>query len=185
MNEIPKPEYLPANTDSITVASHGRASSQNAPQDHAAAAASSLYEQPINILIVDDEPKNLTVLETVLDDPHYRLVRATSADQALLALVAEEFALLILDIQMPGLSGFELAQMIKERKKTAHVPIIFITAYYNQDQDMLEGYSTCISPSMRASSVRRSLSSPICIARAARCSPKWLSAAWRKRNCGS
>lgn len=142
MNEIPKPEYLPANTDSITVASHGRASSQNAPQDHAAAAASSLYEQPINILIVDDEPKNLTVLETVLDDPHYRLVRATSADQALLALVAEEFALLILDIQMPGLSGFELAQMIKERKKTAHVPIIFITAYYNQDQDMLEGYST-------------------------------------------
>ena len=51
-------------------------------------------QQPINILIVDDEPRNLTVLETVLEDPGYRLVRAVSADQALLALVAEEFALI-------------------------------------------------------------------------------------------
>ena len=71
---------------------------------------------PINILIVDDEPKNLTVLETVLDDPGYRLVRAESADHALRALVVEEFALLILDIRMPGMTGIELAQMIKERK---------------------------------------------------------------------
>ena len=94
----------------------------------------------INILIVDDEPKNLTVLETVLNQPGYRLVRAESADQALLALVAEEFALLILDVRMPGMTGFELAQMIKERKKTADVPIIFLTAYYNDDQHVLEGY---------------------------------------------
>jgi signal transduction histidine kinase len=97
---------------------------------------------PINILIVDDEPKNLTVLETVLDDPGYRLVRAESADQALLALVVEEFALLILDIRMPGMTGFELATMIKERKKTARVPIIFLTAYYNEDQHVLAGYDT-------------------------------------------
>src|SRR3954468_706591 len=97
---------------------------------------------PINILIVDDEPKNLTVLETVLDDPAYRLFRAESADQALLALVAEEFALLILDIRMPGMNGFELAQLIKERKKTALVPIIFLTAYYNEDKQILEGYDT-------------------------------------------
>ena len=99
-------------------------------------------DEPINILIVDDEPKNLTVLETILDDPGYRLVRAESADQALLALVVEEFALLILDIRMPGMTGFELAQMIKERKKTAQVPIIFLTAYYNEDQHVLEGYGT-------------------------------------------
>lgn len=97
-------------------------------------------EPPINILIVDDEPKNLTVLETVLADPGYRLVRADSADKALLALVAEEFALLILDIRMPGMTGFELAQVIKQRTKTARVPIIFLTAYYNEDQHMLEGY---------------------------------------------
>src|SRR6187455_2758840 len=98
--------------------------------------------KPINILIVDDEAKNLTVLEIVLDNPSYRLVRASSADQALLALVAEEFALLILDIRMPGMTGFELAEMIKERKKTALVPIIFLTAYYNDDQHILEGYGT-------------------------------------------
>jgi PAS domain S-box-containing protein len=97
---------------------------------------------PINILIVDDEPKNLTVLETVLNDPSYRLVRATSPDEALLALIVEEFALLILDIRMPGMTGFELAQMIKKRKRTAHVPIIFLTAYYNEDQHVLEGYGT-------------------------------------------
>jgi signal transduction histidine kinase len=98
--------------------------------------------KPINILIVDDEPKNLVVLETILDDPSYRLVRAESADQALLALVLEEFALLILDIRMPGMTGFELAKMIKERKKTARVPIIFLTAYFNEDQHVLAGYDS-------------------------------------------
>ena len=97
---------------------------------------------PINILIVDDEPKNLLALSTVLDDPRYQLIRAESADQALLLLVKEDFALLILDVHMPGLSGFELAQMIKQRKKTASVPIIFLTAYYSEDQHILEGYQT-------------------------------------------
>lgn len=95
---------------------------------------------PINILLVDDEHKNLTVLETILDDPSYRLIKAESADQALLALLAEEFALLILDIRMPGATGIELAHMIKQRKKTADIPIIFLTAYYNEDQHILEGY---------------------------------------------
>ena len=99
-------------------------------------------DDPINILIVDDEPANLVVLETVLDDADYRLVRAQSADQALMALVREEFALLILDIRMPGMTGFELAQMIKDRKKTASVPIIFLTAYYDKDQHVLQGYGT-------------------------------------------
>ena len=55
-------------------------------------------------MIVDDEPKNLTVLETVLDNPAYRLIKAESADQALLALLVEQFALLILDIRMPGVT---------------------------------------------------------------------------------
>jgi len=81
-------------------------------------------QAPVNILIVDDEPKNLTVLEAILDDPGYRLVRAESAERALLALLADEFALLILDIRMPGVTGLELAQMIKARKKTASVPIM-------------------------------------------------------------
>ncbi len=97
-------------------------------------------KEPINILVVDDKPENLAVLEAVLDDPGYRLVRAESADEALLALVVEEFALLILDIRMPGMTGIELAQMIRERKKTAQVPIIFLTAHFTDDQRLLEGY---------------------------------------------
>ena len=99
-------------------------------------------EGRINVLIVDDEPKNLTVLEAILDNPGYRLVRAESADAALLALLSEPFALLILDIRMPGMTGFELAEIIKQRKRTAHVPIIFLTAYYNEDQHVLEGYDS-------------------------------------------
>ena len=96
----------------------------------------------VNILIVDDEPNNLVVLETVLDDPGYRLVRAQSGEEALLALMAHEFAVLVLDVRMPGMTGFELAMMIKERRKTARVPIIFLTAYYNEDQHILEGYGS-------------------------------------------
>src|SRR5215475_7863705 len=119
-------------------------------------------DAPVNILIVDDEPKNLTVLEAILDDPGYRLVRAGSAEQALLALLADEFALLILDIRMPGVTGFELAQMIKARKKTANVPIIFVTAYYDEDQHIIEGYQTGavdyvkkpVNPAMLSSKVR-------------------------------
>ena len=99
-------------------------------------------ETVVSILIVDDDPKNLTVLETVLDSPRYRLVRAESADMALLALLKHDFAVLILDVQMPGITGFELAQMIKERKKTSEVPIIFLTAYYNEDQHVIEGYDS-------------------------------------------
>jgi two-component sensor histidine kinase/CheY-like chemotaxis protein len=99
-------------------------------------------EGVVNILIVDDEPKNLTVLETVLDSPRYRVIRAESADKALLALLRHDFAVLILDVQMPGTTGFELAQMIKERKKTSEVPIIFLTAYYNEDQHVIEGYDS-------------------------------------------
>jgi two-component sensor histidine kinase/CheY-like chemotaxis protein len=99
-------------------------------------------EGVVNILIVDDEPKNLTVLETVLDSPRYRVFRAESADRALLALLRNDFAVLILDVQMPGITGFELAQMIKQRKKTSEVPIIFLTAYYNEDQHVMEGYDS-------------------------------------------
>ena len=127
---------------SIISASTGGKSHEPRIQRYPVAQVPVYNDGPINILIVDDEPKNLTVLETVLDDPGYRMVRAESADQALLALVVEEFALLILDIRMPGMTGFELAQMIKGRKKTARVPIIFLTAYYNEDQHVLEGYGT-------------------------------------------
>ena len=118
---------------------------QKMQEDHARAFAAALLPAelpPVNILIVDDEPRNLTVLETILNEPSYRLVRAVTPDQALLALVNEEFALLILDVQMPGMNGFELAQTIKGRKKTAQIPIIFLTAHFNDDSHVLEGYGT-------------------------------------------
>ena len=99
-------------------------------------------EELTNILIVDDEPANLLVLESVLADPGYRIVRALSADQALLALMGQEFAVMVLDIQLPDMNGIELAQMIKERKRNAHLPIIFLTAYFDQDQYRLQGYGS-------------------------------------------
>jgi two-component sensor histidine kinase/CheY-like chemotaxis protein len=99
-------------------------------------------DSAVNVLIVDDEPKNLMVLESVLDSPRYRVIRAESADMALLALLKHDFAVLILDVRMPGITGFELAQMIRQRKKTAEVPIIFLTAYYNEDQHVIEGYDS-------------------------------------------
>jgi two-component sensor histidine kinase len=94
----------------------------------------------VNILLVDDDTRNLDVLESILTSSDYRLVRATTANEALLALVSQEFAVLVLDIRMPDLSGLELAQLIKQRKKTENIPIIFLTAYYQEDKDVLEGY---------------------------------------------
>src|SRR5689334_22031301 len=79
-----------------------------------------------NILIVDDESRNLDVLESILFQPGYRLVRATSANEALLALVEGDFAVLVLDISMPVMNGIELAQLIKQRKRNQHIPILFL-----------------------------------------------------------
>ena len=126
----------------LATISHSPQQPQTKNRSDSPSGVSASDDSPINILIVDDETKNLTVLEAILDNPGYRLVRAESADQALLALVVQEFALLILDIRMPGMSGFELAEIIKERKKTAGVPIIFLTAFYNEDQHELVGYGT-------------------------------------------
>lgn len=97
---------------------------------------------PVNVLIVDDDPNNLLVLEAILDDPSYRLVRARSGEQALRALLEDEFAVLILDIHMPGLTGFELAGLIRGRKKTANVPIIFLTAEYRNHEHVIKGYDS-------------------------------------------
>lgn len=95
---------------------------------------------PVNILLVDDEVRNLDVLESVLESPEYRLVRATTADRALLLLLEGEFAAIVLDIQMPEMSGIELANLVKQRKRTQLIPIIFLTAYYQEDKHVLEGY---------------------------------------------
>ncbi len=96
-------------------------------------------ERP-KVLIVDDQPRNLDVLEAMLGEIDCTLVRATSPDEALLCLVRNEFAALVLDIQMPGMSGIELATLIKQRKRSQHVPILFLTAHSVTDDDVLRGY---------------------------------------------
>jgi signal transduction histidine kinase len=94
----------------------------------------------IDILLVDDEPRNLDALEAILDDPSYRLLRAEDADRALKLLLEHQVAAIVLDIKMPGVSGFELAQMIKNTRRFRETPIVFLTAYMVDDQDVIAGY---------------------------------------------
>jgi PAS domain S-box-containing protein len=92
------------------------------------------------VLIVDDQARNLDVLETMLSSSDCTLIRAQSADEALLMLLRHDFAAIVLDIQMPGMSGIELAKLIKERKRSRHIPILFLTAHMVNDDDVLRGY---------------------------------------------
>ncbi len=96
----------------------------------------------VNLLLVDDEPRNLDVLESILERPDYNLLRANSAESALRLLLDGDFAAIVLDIQMPEMNGIELAQLIKQRRRTREIPIIFLTAYYQDDTHILEGYDT-------------------------------------------
>ncbi|MCZ8519679.1 MULTISPECIES: ATP-binding protein [Paenibacillus] len=92
-------------------------------------------EEPIRILMVDDQPENLLALEAVLEDQNYHLVKASSGEEALRCLLKHEFAVIVLDVQMPGMDGFETAQWIKSRERTKAVPIIFITAAPDEQDD--------------------------------------------------
>jgi signal transduction histidine kinase/DNA-binding response OmpR family regulator len=94
----------------------------------------------ISVLIVDDRQEKLLALEAVLTDLPLELVRATSGREALRQLLQREFALILLDIDMPGLDGFETATLIRQRRNCQHTPIIFVTAYQD-DVLMARGYS--------------------------------------------
>jgi signal transduction histidine kinase len=96
--------------------------------------------EAINILLVDDEPRNIEALEAILDEPTYRLLKANDAEKALRLLLENDVAAIVLDIKMPGISGFELAQLIKGTKKFRQIPIVFLTAYLVDDADVLTGY---------------------------------------------
>lgn len=92
------------------------------------------------VLIVDDDPRNLVALESVLDGGSYRLIKAQTGAEALLTLIDGEIAAIVLDVQMPDMGGIELAGIIKERKRTQHIPIIFLTAHYREDEHAVLGY---------------------------------------------
>jgi CheY-like chemotaxis protein len=92
------------------------------------------------VLIVDDQPRNLDALEVMLEDLGATIVRAGSADEALLSLLQHDFAAIVLDIRMPGMDGIELARLIKQRRRLQHVPILFLTAHLVDEHDLLAGY---------------------------------------------
>lgn len=96
--------------------------------------------QKTNILMVDDRPENLLALEAVLTNPEYNLLGVTSGEEALKWVLKESFAVILLDVQMPGLNGFETAKLIKAREKSKDIPIIFITAISQAAEHVIEGY---------------------------------------------
>jgi len=93
------------------------------------------------ILLVDDRPENLVALEAVLGALDQTLVRANSGEEALKALLTDDFAVILLDVQMPGLDGFETAAHIKRRERTKDIPIIFLTAVSNGPHHTFRGYA--------------------------------------------
>ena len=96
--------------------------------------------RPIDILLVDDEARNLDALEAILESPNYRLLRAQDADRALRLLLENDVAAIVLDIKMPQVDGFELAQMIREHPRYQTTAIIFVSAVQVTDLDLLRGY---------------------------------------------
>jgi CheY-like chemotaxis protein len=96
---------------------------------------------PVDILLVDDHEENLLALEAILTDPAYRLVRARSGREALREVLARDFALILLDVAMPGLDGYETATLIRQRERSRDTPIIFLTANYRSDMHVFRGYS--------------------------------------------
>ena len=95
----------------------------------------------MNILVVDDRDENLLALEAVLSDPGYRLVRARSGREALKEVLDQDFALILLDVMMPGVDGYETAVLIRERPRSRQTPIIFLTANDWGVQHVFRGYT--------------------------------------------
>ncbi|MBZ5714743.1 response regulator [Nannocystis pusilla] len=98
-------------------------------------------EAPVDILLVDDNPNNLLALEALLSDIGARFVKARSGVDALKCLLEQDFALIILDIQMPDMDGFETAAMIRGRERSRRIPIIFLTAFNRSDTQVHRGYA--------------------------------------------
>jgi PAS domain S-box-containing protein len=93
------------------------------------------------ILMVDDRPENLLALEALLEPLGHTLVRANSGAEALRALLKDDYAVILLDVQMPEMNGFECAELIKTRERSKFTPIIFLTALNKEDQHVFQGYS--------------------------------------------
>jgi len=98
-------------------------------------------EEKINILLVDDQPSNLLSLEAILESPDYHLVKSHSGKDALKKVLEQDFAVILLDVRMPDLDGFETAKLIKQRDQSKHIPIIFLTALDEGEESLFRGYT--------------------------------------------
>ncbi len=96
----------------------------------------------VNILIVDDRIENLLTLEALLDDPDIVPIRATSGEDALARTFDHEFALVLLDVNMPGMDGYEVAELMRGNSLTRHIPIIFVTAALKEMSHIFRGYDS-------------------------------------------
>ncbi|MBA2745797.1 MAG: response regulator [Flavisolibacter sp.] len=100
-----------------------------------------IYRKPVKILAVDDREDNLLSIETILENRGYTIFKANSGMAALkILLTHQDFTLILMDVQMPDMNGFETASLIYEREKLKHIPIIFITAHNQGEEKMYEGY---------------------------------------------
>jgi len=98
-------------------------------------------DERVNILLVDDRPENLLALEAILEPLGQKLVRATSGPESLKRVLEMEFATILLDVQMPDMSGFEVAEIIKSRERSRTIPIIFLSAINKEEAYVFKGYS--------------------------------------------
>lgn len=97
---------------------------------------------PVNILLVDDKPENIMVLESILDDPSICFFKATSGNDALAMILENDFAVVLLDVQMPHMDGFEIAELMRSSEKSKRIPIIFVTAISKDARQVFKGYET-------------------------------------------
>jgi CheY-like chemotaxis protein len=95
--------------------------------------------EKVKILLVDDNPDNLISIEAALDTLNEELVSARSGTEALRYLLENDFAAILLDVKMPDMDGFETAELIRSRKRSQHTPILFLTAYRNEEH-LFRGY---------------------------------------------
>ena len=99
-----------------------------------------LSEEKVNILLVDDYAENLLALGVILETSCDNLVKALSGEEALKYLLYHDFAVILMDVQMPGMNGFEAAALIRDRKRLRHTPIIFLTAIDKSENCVVTGY---------------------------------------------
>jgi len=95
-----------------------------------------------NILLVDDRPENLLALEKILERPGLNIIKATSGNEALGLVLVHDFALVLLDVMMPEMDGFETAELMRGNSETNHIPIIFVTAISKEQRHVFKGYES-------------------------------------------